>query len=175
MTGPRLAKGAILKGFVQYINKQWGDTGVKSCSGYVGIDLKNIIDDKWYPNVYTDDLLTWISDRYDRNHIKRAGFEAVAGKKLISVPARIAGIERVAEKGVNDFKDSIAFGKVSIKSIDEGAQVMFKDVSMIEETCLAWQGAFEGILALTKTKGEVEKVACEHWGDRHCIWNIKWK
>jgi predicted hydrocarbon binding protein len=49
------------------------------------------------------------------------------------------------------------------------------DFSETKENCVGWQGALEGMLELTKTKGTVKEVKCLCEGGDCCEFEIKWE
>jgi hypothetical protein len=167
-------KGTILKGYSTFIKKKWGKEGLSDCEKAVGMELSNILDDKWYPQQHTIDLLEWIKDTHGLDFCRQAGYSTVAERGLISFAARILGIEKVLERGKKDFQEAIGYGDVKIQILDKKALVTITGVNQSEPDCQTWLGALQGILFITKTKGSVKKTHCQVKGDTGCVYEMEW-
>lgn len=168
-------KGTILSGYTKFIRKKWGAEGLAECSRAVGMDLAGVNEEKWYSSEQIDTLLEWVADTKGMPQVRRMGHAVVAERGVISVVARLAGFRRVLERGTDEFRENINFGEVKIDLKDKSAVVTMVGVSGKPATCEAWVGALEGIMAITNTKGTVQKTRCQCKGDPACVYDLEWK
>ena len=49
-----------------------------------------------------------------------------------------------------------------------------KDSNRIEESCMAWEGALEGMMEVTRTKGTVKMTKCQVKGDIYDEFILDW-
>jgi len=167
-------KGKIFSGYANYIKKKWGQNGIAMCSQHVGLDLNSIVDEKWYPNILSNQISAWVAENHGIEHCRKIGFETVAHAGVISYAARIVGINRVLEKGIQEFRDAINYGDINIDLRKDGATITLIDVCIDETDCEAWHGAFEGIMHITKAKGTVTQTECQFKGGANCIYELDW-
>ena len=171
-----LIKGRVFKGYAKYIRKKWGIGGIAEANKKVGADIEGFPDEKWVTNTYMDNLMDWICETHGPEEMRKAGFAIVKERGIVSYVARIAGFERIMDRGVDEIKDSLKFGEVKITKAKEGkkAELFLKDVVGTPSSCHAWQGILEGTMALTNTKGKVTKTKCQHKGDEACVYLMEW-
>ena len=173
-TAPKV-KGTVIIAYAKFIKKKWGTDGLNDCSKHVGLDLADLQIEKWYPNQYQFDLMEWVNENHGIDMVKAAGTFMTTQRGIISIVARMAGIERVMERGVQEIRDSLRGGEVKVIKGDKTAAIKLKNLSSSPVICVAWEGVFEGVLKLTRTKGKVTETHCQHLGDEYCRFQVDWE
>ena len=167
-------KGRPLIGYFKYVKKKWGADGLMVCEKAVGFKYSDIRDEVWYPRAYSDDIIVWIASTHGRDAVTSAARSMVSEVGVISFAARVAGMDRVLDRAVDEVRASLNFGKVSVKKESGGALVTLRDYCSSEDVCAAWQGILEGVMELTKTRGVVEEVKCQNKGAEACVYRMTW-
>ena len=170
----RMAKGRLMKGYLKYIKKKWGNDGVDRCRNDLGIRDEKILDDSWYPEEINGKLLHWIADNYGESHVEDAAAFTVTQSGLIAFAAKIVGIEKVLERGVDDYYRSFNFGDIKIDVEGKQALVRLTDSTADLIDCLSWRGAFKGIFNLVGKKGTIKEIECTYKGGRYCEFLMEW-
>ena len=168
-----LTRGKVFKGYAKFIKKKWGKTGLEECNKAAGIEIDKVPEDRWISNDHQNMVLDWIANTHGEEAVHQAGIAIVAERGIVTYAARIAGFDRVLDQGVEEIRDSIRFGEVSIDRREEEVEIVLKDVSGTPNACPAWKGIFEGTLQITKTKGTVIETSCQHKGADACRFLIK--
>ncbi len=171
----RLARGDVLLGYQKFIKKKWGADGLEACIKETGHDFSMYKNDKWYPNDWCDDILKWMAKTHGIDYCRQLGKDLTENVGMIEFAAKIMGIERVLDRGGDQFKRSFDFGQIDIERTNKEARVIFTDVSICEEACMAWKGGLEGIMKITGAKGTVEEVECQLKGSSKCVYIMKWQ
>lgn len=167
-------KGNILKGFTGFIKGRWGSDALAECEDRVGIRLGDVNEDKWYPNLYLRSVAGWVAETHGLDSCRKMGAAAVTERGVISHLARLAGFRRILEKGVGEFRDSFTFGDVGVELAGNTARVTFDGIIFDEPTNQIWLGAFNGMLLLTMTNGEVKQVEADLDRGR-AVFEITWE
>ena len=107
--------------------------------------------------------------------VKQAGKHTVQNLGLLAYIVRFTNMDTMLKKAKGLFADAYSFGEVNMIPTDHGATVTLKDVSQIPEDCVGWEGAFEGMMELTRSKGNIIKTKGQLNGDTHCEYEINWK
>ena len=171
----RKIRGRVIKGYIKFIKKKWGSDGLTSCQKETGVDLSNIIDERWYPNKNSYDIQKWLAERHGLDMCRQLWFSVATNIGVISYIARLAGFKRVLDRAAEEYRENLTHGKIRVDMDKKSAKIYFKDVNSGETQCTTWIGIFEGIMHITKTKGSVKKVACELNGDENCIYELHWE
>lgn len=171
----RKVKGKVLISYANFVKKKWGQSGLKDCEKFIKLDLATIQEQRWYYNQYTDDMLAWMAKNYGMDTCRQAGLAITYQTGIVSFIAKVAGVKRVLERGAEEAHDAFNFGELKITMKENSAKIVFVDMTWNKEGCVAWQGVFEGLLEITKTKGTVKKIACHHDGAKNCIYEMKWE
>ncbi len=171
-----MLKGGVLKGYFDFIRSEHGPEALEECQRHTRISSKDLVDKELYSIDKDTALLTWISSKYGMDELRKAGNYTVKNLGGLAHLVRYANIKFFLRKAKENYDDTFTFGKVSILTDEMGksANVIFKDSMLIEESCVAWVGAFEGFLEITRTKGTVDKVKCQLKGDEYCEYKLKW-
>jgi len=132
----REEKGRILNGYIRYIEKKWGRDGVIQCGESIGKDLTNILDDRWYPESQTVEIIHWIKNEKGEHHLQKAGYSTVKQTGVISFIAKMAGVERVLESAKKEARESLNYGSIETSKEGKKATVVLTDYSSCPEVCL---------------------------------------
>lgn len=170
-------KGGVLKGYFKYINHKWGKTGLQEVEEATGIRQTDLKEEAFYPWEYSHSILTWISDNKGPEHLRRLGNFTVKNLGVLSYLVRFTNIKFFLRKAKENYEDTFDYGRVSVLMDEMGkrATVIFKDTNQIEESCQVWLGLFEGIMEMTKARGEVTKTKCQVKGEDYCEYVLKWE
>jgi hypothetical protein len=172
--GERRVKGRALIGYCKYIKKKWGKDGLESFEKSTGLNASEFAEDKWYPASDTEAIINWIAQNYGPLEVRSAARSMVAEAGIISFLARAAGIDRVLDRALEEIRESLSYGTVTVKKEPWGATVSLTEFCAGPHTHLAWIGILEGALELTKTKGKVEKRSCQLNGADACVYRMTW-
>jgi hypothetical protein len=170
----RNVKGRALIGYCKYIKKKWGADGLQEFEKSTGINSRDYMEDKWYPATDTEKLIEWIATTHGPIEVRNAARSMVTEVGIISFMARAAGMDRVLDKALDETRETLSYGHISVKKEAWGATVSLNDYCAGPHTYEAWIGIMEGTMQLTKTKGKVEKLSCELKGDKACVYKMTW-
>ncbi len=177
MTFPKKKQiiGSSLLGYRKFIKKKWGKAGVEDVEKFINFKLDDVTDEKWYPSILNDSMLAWIAQNYGMDMVRQAGFYIVTNVGIVSFAARIAGIERVFTRGMEQFRNNIDYGEINIEKEGKVAMITMIDVSVDEVTHMAWQGIFEGVLHVSGARGTVTVLETQTGGSDKCVYKMEWK
>jgi hypothetical protein len=170
----RLTRGSVILGYARYIKKKWGKDGLEECQRAIGMPNARITEDGWYPEMVNCRVLHWISDTHGREEVFRAAAYTVSGSGIIAFAARMAGIEKVLERGVEDYQRNFKFGELRVDMGKGQATITLTDSAIDELDCYSWQGALQGVLDMCKLKGSVEQAECTFKGGKSCVFLMRW-
>ena len=175
--GKYVLKGGILKGYFDFIKSEHGADAQAQCIRETGIDPKDIIAKDYYSGEMNEDILRWISGNYGIHELKKAGNFTAKNLGSLTHLVRFANIRFFLRKAKDSYEETFQFGRISVLNDEYGkmATVVFKDCNVIEESCEAWIGAFEGFFEVTRTKGTVKKTKCQLKGDEYCEYKLVWE
>ena len=171
----REIRGSVINGYLKYVEKTWGKDGYKDCLKAAKLDDIKIKDGQRYNHDMLLAIIHWISDTHGVDRMRQAGKHTVQNLGLLAYIVRFASMDAMLTKAKSLYADAYSFGQVDLTETERGANVFMKDVSQIPEDCIGWEGAFEGMLELTKSKGRVLKTKCQLKGDPHCEYEVTWK
>lgn len=173
----RKLKGGVMLGYFDFIRHQWGEDGVQDCIRATEVDPARLDEEKLYTTEINERILKWLSGEKGIDSVKRAGNHTVKNLGALSYLVRFVNIKHFLIKAKQNYDDAFQFGEVSVLMDNYGnrASVIMKDCNPIEEACVAWLGAFEGMLDITRTKGSVKqnKVQCK--GDDYDEYILDWE
>ena len=172
--GEKCVKGRALIGYCKYIKKKWGKDGLEEFEKSTGIRSSEYMEDKWYPAADTEKLIEWIAANHGPLEVRNAARSMVTEVGIISFMARAAGMDRVLDKALDETRGTLSYGHISVKKEPWGATVSLNEFCAGPHTYQAWIGILEGAMALTKTKGKVEKLSCELKGAKACVYKMTW-
>ena len=171
----REVRGSVINGYLKYVEKTWGKDGYDYCRQKARVSDIKIRDGQQYPHDMLLSIIHWISDTHGIERVRQAGKHTVQNLGLLAYVVRFTNMDTMLKKTKGLYDDVYSFGEVNMTSTDRGAILIMKDVSQIPEDCIGWEGAFEGMLELTRTKGRVLKTKCRFNGDSQCEYEITWK
>jgi hypothetical protein len=172
----RKLKGGVLLGYFDFIKRQWGQDGLDECLGSVKIDQHSIKAESLYPLEMDLNILKWIADNKGMDFVKNAGHHTVKNLGSLSYLVKFINIKHLLKQAKNNYADAFNFGEVSILCDDfsKRAVVIMKNSNYTEETCVAWEGAFEGMMEVTRTKGTVKRNKSQVKGDEYDEFILDW-
>ncbi len=146
---------------------------MRSAREYAGIP-ENLRDGDWISMKKTETLLEWIDKNKGLDYVKEAG--AYTGKDMGIFKylfASVMGIENLLKRAEYNYKTIFNFGEISVDLKDnKEAVVTIKEAQTTPYSCIAWEGALNGLMEVTRTNGTVEPVKADN-GD--CKYVLKWK
>lgn len=167
-------KGFAINGIAKYIKKRWGNDGLQACSKAIDLDLVKVQNERWYLHAYPDDIADWIAETHGEDHLRKAGFSVSSEVGIISYAARIIGIERVINRAVREYTDSVDFGHLESEVRKGSATIRLWDHVPNTRGCEIWHGLLLGIQKLTNVTGTVEHSTCQFRGDQVCTYELTW-
>lgn len=175
MTERRL-KGGVLLGYFDFIRRQWGQEGLDECLGDLKIDTNSIKAESMYPVEMDWIILKWIADHKGMDYVKKTGHHTVKNLGSLAYLVRFVNIKHLLKQAKHNYQDTFDFGEVSVLCDEYGkrAVVIMKDSNYTEETCVAWEGAFEGMMEVTRTKGTVKRNKTQVRGDPYDEFILDW-
>jgi len=171
----REIRGSVINGYLKYVEKTWGEGGLEDCKEKARIHDIKIRDGQQYNHDILIVIIKWIADTHGMPRVRQAGKHTVKNLGLLAYIVRFTNMETMLNKAKSLYNEAYSFGEVNMIPTDRGASVTLKDVSQIPEDCVGWEGAFEGMMELTHSKGSVIKTKCQLNGDTHCEYEITWK
>ena len=171
----REIRGSVINGYLKYVEKTWGKDGYEDCRQKAKVSDIKISDGQQYNHDMLLAIIHWISDNHGLERVRQAGKHTVQNLGLLAYIVRFANMDTMLKKAKSLYAEAYSFGEVNMTPTERGAEVYMKDVSQIPEDCIGWEGAFEGMLELTHSKGRVIKTKCQLKGEPHCEYDITWK
>ncbi len=169
----RKVRGDVLKGYIKYIKKTWGQAGVDSYETKAGILLDELDDKEWYDAEFLRKLHFWMADK-GKKYVSLSSSYCVQNLGLLSYIVKFMNIKSLLKKVPKSYNDGFSYGTLSIDIQEKRAMARFKDVIIDKYTCDAWKGALEGALLATNTKGTVTFTNEEGMGDKDCFFLMEW-
>jgi len=172
----RRLKGGVIIGYLDFINRQWGQEGGDECINAVGIDINNLKPDTFHSGEMDENVLKWISATKGEEFVKKAGNHTVKNLGSLSYLVKFVNIRHLLKKAKENYKDTFEYGEISVLCDDFGkrAVVIMKNSNQIKESCIAWEGALEGMMEVTRTKGTVKMTKCQMKGDIYDEFILDW-
>ena len=173
----RRLKGGVILGYLDFVKRQWGQEGLDDCLRYMNFDASLLKAETYYLAEIDERLLKWISQEKGMEFIKKAGNHVVKNLGILTYLVRFVNIKHLLKKAKENYEDTFDYGEVSILSneFSKRASVIMKNSNIIEESCVAWVGAFEGMMEVTRTKGNVKMNKCQMKGDPYDEYILDWK
>ncbi len=154
----RKLKGSVPKGYLNYIKRKWGITGEQDAMKYAGIQ-EIPKDADWFPVEKSDRLLEWIAKNKGGEKVVEAGKYVAKDLGVFKyLFASLIGMESVLKRYSTNYRAIFNFGEMMMEKRDGGYWVLLKGARVTEYSCPAWNGALEGFMEITKTKGVLESL-----------------
>ncbi len=170
----RQVKGSVIRGYLKYVNRTWGDQGIKELIEAIDIGLSGIEEQRWYDIGVLKNTQSWIAKSKGRKYVNMAGNYAVKDLGVLSYIVRFSDMRSLLKRASKSYHEAYNFGEVDIDIKDNSAVIRMKDVAFDEYACSAWKGAFQGMLEMTNTIGTVEETQCQRKGAPYCEFEIRW-
>lgn len=172
----RRLKGGVILGYLDFIKRQWGQEGVDECLIDVKINASSLKSETYYPVEIDEQVLKWISETKGMEFVKKAGNHTVKNLGSLAYLVRFVNIKHLLKKAKENYEDTFDYGEISVLCDEFGkrAVVIMKDSNIIEESCIAWEGALEGMMEVTRTKGTVKRTKCQMKGDIYDEFILDW-
>ena len=172
----RRLKGGVILGYLDFIKLQWGQKGLDDCLEAIQINLADIRADTFYSLNLDEKIMKWISGTKGMEYVKKSGNHTVKNLGSLTYLVKFVNIKHLLKKAKENYEDTFNFGEISVLCDDYGkrAVVIMKDSNQIEESCLAWEGALEGMMEVTRTKGTVKMTKCQVKGDIYDEFILDW-
>ena len=173
----RRLKGGVILGYLDFIKRQWGQEGVDECINLINIDIKTLKPETFHSGEMDEEVLKWISKNKGEEFVKKAGNHTVKNLGSLSYLVKFVNIKHLLKKAKENYEDTFDYGEISVLCDDYGkrAVVIMKDSNVIEESCIAWEGALEGMMEVTRTKGTVKRTKCQMKGDVYDEFILDWE
>ncbi len=173
MADEKMVKGALINGYLKFVKKKWGVAGLGEVKRHVGID-GNIKDGKWVPVSTAVEILEWIQHKKGDQYVVAAGKHAMKDLGVFKyIIATFMSIETFIKRAKSTYDTLFNYGAIIIEDSEHGAVITLKDSRDTEASCLSWKGALEGIMEITRTKGEVKTLTPDVPED--CKFEMRWK
>ncbi len=172
MVAEKMAKGAVLNGYLKFIKKKWGIDGLQAAAKYAGIE-ENPKDGEWIPAEMATSALTWIMENKGEKYVVEAGRYATTDLGVFTyIVASFMSVEKFIKRARDTYKTLFNYGDFVIEEGNNKAIITIKNAKHPEPSCLAWEGALQGILEITKNRGKVTPVEPDNEED--CKYVVEW-
>ncbi len=169
----KMAKGAVVNGYLKFVKKKWGIEGMQEAMKYAGIN-KLPKDGEWFPADATTKVLKWIEENKGLNYVVEAGRHASKDLGVFRyIVASFMSVERFLKRSRETYSLLFNYGEFLIDHTNNGAIITIKNARHPEPSCYAWEGALRGILEITRTKGSVERIDPDNPED--CKFRMTWE
>lgn len=166
------AKGVVANGYMKFIKRKWGTEGLREAMKYAGIK-KEIKDGEWLSMTKTDKLLEWIGRNKGMEYVREAGRYTAKDMGIFRhMFASIMGIEKLLKRSQETYSTIFNFGKIEIEMEDKKARITFREARLTEYSCVAWEGALQGLMEVTRSHGTIKPVKPENPED--CAFEMQW-
>ncbi|MBA3046388.1 MAG: hypothetical protein KKH41_09410 [Candidatus Thermoplasmatota archaeon] len=172
----RKLKGGVLLGYLDFIKQQWGQDGLDECLKAVQLDIKDIKPDVLYSLEFDEKIMKWISGTKGMEYVRKSGNHTVKNLGSLAYLVSFVNIKHLLKRAKDNYQETFNFGEVSILCDDfsKKAVIIMKDSNLIEESSIAWEGAFEGMMEVTRTKGTVKLNKCQVKGNPYDEFLLDW-
>ena len=166
------AKGVVANGYMKFIKRKWGIEGLNQAMEYAGIK-RELRDGEWFSMTKTDKLLEWIGRKKGMEYVIEAGRYTAKDMGIFRYMfASIMGMERVLRRAQDAYGTIFNFGKIDIEMNGKKAKITFRDARLTEYSCMAWEGALQGLMEVTRSHGSVKPLEPQNPED--CAFEMQW-
>ncbi len=173
-----MVRGSHFRNYYHWVHGQFGRKAADELMIDLGLDPAHIDADGWYPLRTALQALDLIETRfgdgtYDaiRRMLRDEAANFSSLKRLIT---RVLPFAILLELSPNAYNREFNHGRLEVDVQDRRALLKNYDWMSSPARCAAWQGTYEGTLALLGIQGTVTKVACMLRGDPYCGYAIEW-
>ena len=168
-------QGSVLLGYVKFIRQKWGADGVSECGSKIGLDLSLINEGRWYNHDISKAILKWIAEEKGLENVERCGNFSTKELGFLSYLVRFVNVKSLLKRAPESYANAFSWGRLTVSARENSAVIRMHDASTSELDCVAWLGAFRGMLEQTRTKGTVKETQCQSKGAPHCEFLMEWK
>ncbi len=164
-------------GYFDFIGHRWGEDGIEDCIRATGVNPGRLKEEKFYPLEMDQKVLKWISETKGMEYIQKVGNHTVKNLGALSYLVKFVNLKYLLKKAKQNYEETFQYGSVSVLADDHGkrATIIMKDCNLIEESGIAWAGAFEGMMELTRTNGTVKMNKRQFNGDEYDEYLLDWE
>mgnify|MGYP000857359707 CR=1 FL=1 len=172
----RQHKGAVILGYLDFVRHEWGQEGLDECLASANLDAGSIVADELYPIEQGQAVLEWISKRKGIEYVRKAGTHTAKNLGSLAYLVKFVNIKHLLKRAKDNYEETFDYGAISVMTDDFGkrALVIMKNANFYEESNVAWLGALEGIMEVTRTKGTVKQNKCQMMGDEYDEFLLDW-
>ncbi|MCK5309994.1 MAG: hypothetical protein KAJ64_05045 [Thermoplasmata archaeon] len=172
----RMMKGGVMLGYFNFISHKWGEGGIAECIEATGVDPGKLKEEISYPGEMDEKVLRWISETKGMDYVQELGVHAVKNLGELSYLVKFVNIRNLLMKFQENYHDTFQYGELSVLMDKAGKRstIIMKNCNSQEESCMAWLGAFEGMMELTRTKGTVKLIKRQIDGDGYDEYLLNW-
>ena len=174
----RRLKGGVIIGYLDFVKRQWGQEGVDECINSIDVnDISTLKTETFYSGNLDEEVLKWISRTKGEEFVRKAGNHTVKNLGSLAYLVRFVNIKHLLKKAKENYEETFDFGEISVLCDDfsKKAVVIMKNSNDTEEACIAWEGALEGMMEVTRTKGTVKRTKCQMKGDPYDEFILDWQ
>ena len=154
----RKLKGSVPNGYLNYVKRKWGVTGMEDAMKFADISTRPK-DGDWFPMEKSERILEWIALNRGMDQVKEAGRYAAMDLGVFKhLFASLMGLNSLLKRSVSNYKLLFNFGEMYFERTENGYIVVIKEGKVTEYSCLAWEGAIKGLIEITHSRGSVEPV-----------------
>ena len=172
----RMLKGGVLLGYLDFIKHEWGEDELHECLDSLDAIFSELKSNTLYSEELNEQMLTWISGK-GPEYARKMGNHTVKNLKGLEYLVRFVNMKLILKQAKKNYEDAFNYGDVSVLLDEYGkhATVIMKDCNPTEESCNAWLGAFEGMIEMTRTTGDVKLIKRQFEGDKYDEFILDWK
>lgn len=167
----------MILGYLKFIKKTWGLSGLEQCAKDLSLDYKAIKDGGWYSEKISGKVLAWIAKNKGPEYVENAGSHVIKNLGILSYVVRFAKITTLLRKSPKGYSEAFGYGRVEVDLHENKRQAIIRmiDTALDEYSCAAWLGAYRGMLEMTKTRGRVREIRCQRAGADFCEFLMEWE
>ncbi len=169
-------KGAVINGYLKFIKKKWGVTGLEDAMRFAGVD-RFPKDAEWVPLEKPEKLLAWIYENKGEKQTTEAGKYATKDLGIFTyILVSLMSMDRFLKRAKETYYTFFNYGEFILEKTDDGAIITLKNSiknKYSQYSKYSWKGAFMGIMEITGTKGTVEYIEPDSPYDFK--YHLKWK
>ncbi len=168
----KMAKGAVLNGYLKFIKKKWGLNGLKEAMAYANIK-KEPRDGEWGLARNFDLILEWIAKNKGMKQVKEAGRYSAKDLGVFGyIFGAVVGAEKLLKRMEATYPTMFNYGKMVIEIGDKSAVINIKGAAISDYDCPAWEGGLIGLMEIARSNGRVKVRKPENPED--CRYMVEW-